>query len=216
MTIGTNIASGNHALVTNVGYKSACIGHIKFAFCVRLVRGGTVRGLHKQLCLAVLIQIIEHELVEVCTGGHFQTHIQSPKSSSVHLVNIEDSRRRRSYCLTGVKCVGRIPFYNNFILTIAVNVCSTCIINGIGSQCTVLSRLRFRSLKRNGDIILIGCCYCITCICQTVLYLFNYINIAGLTSCIHIVGLGGNRSIIYQITIAIDIESNILTILGNQ
>ena len=66
MTVGAHIGPGNHSFVANIGDDGALVVHVKLTFRVRLIAYGTVRGLNKELRLAVLIHVIKHELIEVC------------------------------------------------------------------------------------------------------------------------------------------------------
>ena len=63
MSCAVDILSRNNTLITDVGNNCALIIHVKQAICIRSVTDCTVRGLNKELCLSVLVHIVEHELV---------------------------------------------------------------------------------------------------------------------------------------------------------
>ena len=153
MAVCIDICTGNHALIAHIGNDRALIGHIKFASFIRLIGDRTIGGLDKQLCFAIFIHIVKHKLVKVGTRGHFQTHVQSPQRSTVHLIDVKDGRRGRCHSLARVKCIVRIPFYNDFILSIAIHITHAGIIDRIRRKVSVFGGLGFRLLQRDAHII---------------------------------------------------------------
>ena len=93
----------------------------KLAVFVRRVNLGAVRRLDDELSLAVLIEIIEHKLAEVSTGGNVVAQVDSPQGSAVELIAVEDGRAAQ-LAGRGVELIGGVPLDYDLVLAVAVHI----------------------------------------------------------------------------------------------
>ena len=119
----------------------AVVGSLDFGVGSRLVDVSassvlTARcGLAHHLGMTVTIEVIDEILGVVCSSSDVSSQIDTPQLSAVKFVAV-DNHVSRDTALRIVLGVGRVPFYEEFILSVAIHVAHTHVIGrvGIGSS----------------------------------------------------------------------------------
>ena len=107
----------------------------------------TCRCLANHLCLAIAVEVIDEELGIVGTCTDVLPQVDAPEFLAVQFVAIKDDITRITVVRVVVR-IGRIPFQDDFILTISIHISHATIIRGIGIGASVGSRSSLWAVNR--------------------------------------------------------------------
>ena len=111
----------------------------------------SVRSLHDDLRTAVAIKIIHHELSVVRTCTDIVSHINTPEPFTRKPVAIEEDIS--SIAIMGIiMCVRGIPFQNNLIFSIPIDITNRSVIGYIGECLSRRGDPIRRTVQRNIDV----------------------------------------------------------------
>jgi hypothetical protein len=107
--------------------------------------GRAVGGFTRKFRPPVAIEIVDHELGVVGAGPDIAAEIDAPESCAIQFVGVEKHVARIAG-LRVVLRVGRIPFQDDFVLTIAIEIGGAAIVCGVTER-DVVGRATIRGWR---------------------------------------------------------------------
>ena len=95
---------------------------LSVAYDVSLAVSCSVGSANDELCPPVTVQVIDDERHIVGSAADVDTHVDAPEQRTVQPIAVEEGRAGISV-MSIVVGIRRIPFQNNLILSVTVNIC---------------------------------------------------------------------------------------------
>ncbi|MCY1230252.1 hypothetical protein D9M72_426580 [compost metagenome] len=114
---------------------------------------GAVRGLHRQLGLAVAVKVVGEQLGVVRARPDVVAQIDAPQLGAVHLVGVHVDVAGIAG-LRVVLGVGRRPRLDDLVLAVAVQVGHAGVVGGVGIGLAVLGDAVGRLVQLDGQVVL--------------------------------------------------------------
>ena len=132
------------------GYPVSPVG-IGVANHLALSVDGSVGSLHHQFCPSVTIEVVYHKRLEVGTAADVMAQVDTPEPCAVEpvAVYISVAREPGKHIVLGVSGV---PFQENLVLSVAVNVAYAGIVGDVGVAETVGRGAAFGFFYPDGQI----------------------------------------------------------------
>ncbi len=123
----------NHSIVAVRLVQNAVVGasvSVGVSDYCAVTEFGTLGGLHRELCLAVPVEVIETHLCIVCSLTDVQSQIHTPHKGPVHFICV-DQIAFIADSTSGVVISAGFHLYNEFVLSVAVKVTHRNVVRGI-------------------------------------------------------------------------------------
>ena len=112
-----------------------------------------VRSLGHHFRAAVTVKVVDHELGVVCSRADISSEVDSPESRAVELHAVDEGRA--GVAPVGVVVgVGRIPFEEDLIFAVSVDITYRAVVGGVCRDLSVRHGLRGRGLYGYGKVAL--------------------------------------------------------------
>ena len=134
-------------LVGSFGTAVTIVG-LRITDDIALSVDGTIGSLHHHFGTTITIEVIDDERHVVGTAADIDAHIDAPEQGAIEPIAVEE-RRTRVAIVCIVVSIGGIPFENNLILTIAIDITHRSIVGRIEIFATIGRLAFFRTLQGN-------------------------------------------------------------------
>ena len=136
----------------------------------------SVGGFHDKLCLSVAIQVIGDKGHVVGPGADVDTHVYTPEKCAVKTVAVEEGRP--GITIVGIIVgIGGIPFQNDLILSVAIDISYRSVVGTIGESLAIWGSACSWFLKFKGQVAMRSICFqCETTVAATTTYLIGGIS----------------------------------------
>ena len=126
---------------------------IRVAYDLAGAVDGAVRSLGHHFRASVTVKVVDHELGVVCSRADISSEVDSPESRAVELHAVDEGRA--GVAPVGVVVgVGRIPFEEDLIFAVSVDITYRAVVGGVCRDLSVRHGLRGRGLYGYGKVAL--------------------------------------------------------------